>query len=64
MDVDTSFLHGVMLPEPTLYMEVPDGYPTPDHLKGKENLVGIVKKGVYGLKQSPKLWNDTVNETT
>jgi transposase InsO family protein len=62
MDVDTAFLYGVMPPDPTLYMEVPDGYPIPDHLKGKENLVGIVKKGIYGLKQSPKLWNDTVND--
>ena len=61
MDVDTAFLYGVMPPEPTLYMEVPEGYPIPDHLIGKKNLVGIVKKGIYGLKQSPKLWNDTVN---
>ena len=61
MDVDTAFLYGVMPPEPTLYMEVPEGYPIPFHLVGKTNLVGIVKKGIYGLKQSPKLWNDTVN---
>lgn len=61
MDVDTAFLYGVMPPDPTIYMEVPEGYPIPEHLLGKENLVGRVKKGIYGLKQSPKLWNDTVN---
>ena len=62
MDVDTAFLYGNMPPEPALYMEVPAGYPIPDHLLGRTDLVGLVKKGIYGLKQSPRLWNETVNE--
>jgi hypothetical protein len=57
MDLDTAFLYGVMPPEPTLYLEVP----IPSHLVDKTNYIGIVKKGIYGLKQSPKLWNETVN---
>ena len=62
MDVDTAFLYGNMPPEPALYMEVPAGYPIPEHLQGRTDLVGLVKKGIYGLKQSPRLWNETVNE--
>ncbi len=57
MDLDTAFLYGVMPPEPTLYLEVS----IPSHLVDKTNYIGIVKKGIYGLKQSPKLWNETVN---
>ena len=62
MDVVTAFLYGYMPPEPTLYLDLPPGYPVPDHLRGKSDLVGPVKKGMYGLKQSPRRWNATVND--
>jgi hypothetical protein len=62
MDVDAASLYGVMPPELTLFMEVPDGYPIPAHLKREVKLSGHCEKGIYGLKVSPKLWNDTVND--
>ncbi len=61
MDVDTAFLYGEMpADESPLYVQVPHAYPIPDHLKEKD-LVCKVQKGIYGLKQSPRLWNKTID---
>lgn len=51
MDVKTAFLHGVL--QETIYMEQPEGYV----VKGKEDKVCLLKKSLYGLKQSPREWN-------
>ncbi|KAL0458871.1 UNVERIFIED_CONTAM: Retrovirus-related Pol polyprotein from transposon TNT 1-94 [Sesamum latifolium] len=51
MDVKTAFLHGDL--DETIYMSQPDGFISdihPDH-------VCLLKKSLYGLKQSPRQWN-------
>jgi hypothetical protein len=50
MDVNTSFLHGDL--EEEIYMKQPEGYV----VKGKKELVCKLKKSMYGLKQSPRMW--------
>jgi hypothetical protein len=66
MDVDTAFLYG-LLPADDLpvYIDVPHGYPVPDELKHipVNQLVCRAIKGIYGLKQSPRLWNANIHAT-
>ena len=50
MDVKTTFLHGD--PEEEIYMQQLDGFV----VKGKEHLVCRLKRSLYGLKQSPRMW--------
>ena len=50
MDVKTSFLHGDL--EDEIYMKQPEGF----MVKGKKELVCRLKKSLYGLKQSPRMW--------
>ena len=38
-------------------MKQPEGFVT----KGKEHLVYRLKKSIYGLKQSPRCWNSTLD---
>lgn len=62
MDVDTAFLYGALPQEDTVYMKIPEGYPIPEGLQGKPDLVAKLKKSLYGLKQAPRLWNATLDE--
>ena len=50
MDVKTTFLHGDL--DEKIYMRQPDGFV----VKGKEELVCRLKRSLYGLKQSPRMW--------
>jgi hypothetical protein len=50
MDVKTTFLHGDL--EEEIYMKQPEGFV----VKGKKELVCRMKKSLYGLKQSPRMW--------
>jgi hypothetical protein len=50
MDVKTTFLHGDL--EEEIFMKQPEGYV----VKGKKELVCKLKKSLYGLKQSPRMW--------
>ena len=56
MDVVTAFLNGDLKEE--IYMQQPPGYTQP----GKEELVCKLKKSLYGLKQSPRCWNEKLCE--
>ncbi|CAM8887274.1 unnamed protein product [Rhodiola kirilowii] len=49
LDVKTSFLHGKL--DEIIYMRQPDGYT----VGNKEEKVCLLKKSLYGLKQSPRL---------
>jgi hypothetical protein len=50
MDVKTTFLHGDL--EEEIYMKKPEGFV----VKGKKELVCKLKKSLYGLKKSPRMW--------
>jgi hypothetical protein len=50
LDVKTTFLHGDLDEE--IYMQQPHGY----EVKGKENLVCMLKKSLYGLNKDPRQW--------
>ena len=51
LDVKTAFLHRVL--KERVYMEQPEGYVK----KGQEKMVCLLRKSLYGLKQSPREWN-------
>ena len=63
MDVVTAFLYGLM-EGPDVYVKLPPGYPIPPHLRHlpPEKLMGKLKKALYGIKQAPRLWNDTIDK--
>eukprot|EP00253_Pinus_taeda_P024280 PITA_24280 len=50
MDVKTIFLPGDL--EEEIYMKQPKGFA----MKGKKEMVCKLKKSLYGLKQSPRMW--------
>ena len=50
MDVKTMFLHGDLNEE--ICMKQPEGF----SVKGKKELVCKLKKSLYDLKQSPRMW--------
>ncbi|CAI5717297.1 unnamed protein product [Hyaloperonospora brassicae] len=56
MDVKTAFLN--VLLEEEIYMKQPEGFVDPKN----PDLVCKLKRALYGLKQSPRMWNQTINE--
>ena len=50
MDVKITFLHRDL--EEEIYMKQPEGFA----VKGKKELMCKLKKSLYGLKQSPRMW--------
>ena len=56
MDVKTAFLNGPLDCE--IYMSQPEGFVDPD----RPNHVCKLKKSVYGLKQTARCWNTTLDE--
>ena len=54
VDVKGAYLNGIL--EDKVYMRQPEGFVKP----GKENLVCKLKKGIYGLKQSGRVWHQTL----
>ena len=56
LDIGTAFLNGEF--KETMYMKQPEGFEVP----GKEHLVCRLKKSIYGLKQSPRCWNEALDK--
>lgn len=56
MDAVTAFLNSDLLDE--IYVEQPEGFKDPNH----PDKVWLLHKSLYGLKQSPKLWQDNVKK--
>ncbi|KAL8145823.1 hypothetical protein AgCh_003826 [Apium graveolens] len=56
MDVKSAFLNGKLDEE--VYVEQPPGFEDPDHL----DFFFFLFKAIYGLKQSPRKWYDTLSE--
>jgi hypothetical protein len=56
-DVKTAFLHGVLPENEVQYMEIPPGFQEP----GQENHVWKLKKSLYGMKQSGRVWNNMLH---
>ena len=54
-DVQTAFLYGQI--DQNVYMKIPPGFP---QKKGK---VLLLRKAVYGMKQSPRIWNKLLTAT-
>ena len=50
MDVKIAFLHGELQEE--IFMAQPEDFV----VEGKENHICLLKKSLYGLKQSPRQW--------
>jgi hypothetical protein len=66
MDVDTAFLYGTLEEgDDPVYLKMPLNYPIPEELQQEDpnKLICRVRKGIYGLKQSPRLWNKNFNES-
>ena len=55
-DVKTAFLNGEI--KERVYIKQPTGY----EVKGKEHLVCRLHRSLYGLKQSPRCWNEKFND--
>lgn len=54
VDVKTAYLNGIL--EDTVYMRQPEGYTT-----GNERTVCRLRRSLYGLKQSARVWNRKVD---
>lgn len=58
LDVKTAFLNGVIDEE--IYMEIPEG--TNDSAEIRVGKVCKLERALYGLRISPKKWNDRFTE--
>ena len=56
LDIKTAYLYGEIDSE--IYMRQPKGY----EVKGKEDMVCLLLKSLYGLKQAGRVWNHTLVE--
>jgi len=58
IDVKTAFLYGLLPPDKAQYLEQPEGFAEP----GKEDWVWCLQRGLYGMKQSGRIWNKTMHK--
>jgi hypothetical protein len=56
-DVKTAFLNGILPEKEVQFMEQPPGFAVP----GKETHVWQLQRGLYGMKQSSRIWNRTLH---
>ena len=54
IDISSAYLHGNL--EEEIYMQQPPGFKT-------DNQVCLLNKSLYGLKQSGRVWNDTLSNS-
>ena len=59
VDVKTAFLHSVLKEE--IYIDIPDGYPNANALRSQGKVLKLLKC-LYGLKQSPREWNNDLDQ--
>jgi hypothetical protein len=57
IDVKMAFLYGLLPDDEVQYMQQPTGFEEP----GKENWVWQLQRGLYGMKQSSRIWSQTLN---
>ncbi|KAJ3493647.1 hypothetical protein NLJ89_g10967 [Agrocybe chaxingu] len=58
IDVKTAFLYGLLPDDETQYMEQPEGFEETD----RKGWVWKLQRGLYGMKQSGRIWNQMMNE--
>lgn len=58
VDIKTAFLYGLLPADEVQFMEQPEGYIEP----GFEDHVWCLQRGLYGMKQSGRIWNKTMNK--
>jgi hypothetical protein len=58
IDIKTAFLYGQLPEDEIQYMEQPEGFEETD----KQDWVWMIMRGLYGMKQSGRIWNKTLNE--
>jgi transposase InsO family protein len=58
-DVKTAFLNGILPEEERQYMEQPPGFTHP----GKETDVWELHRGLYGMRQSSRIWNRALHDS-
>ena len=56
MDVKTAIMNGLL--DEDIYMVQPEGYMDEEH----PDYVCHLKRSLYGLKQSPRMWNQTIDK--
>ena len=55
LNITTTFLNGELNED--IYMKQPEGF----EVKGKDHLICKLNRSLYGLKQSPRCWNEALN---
>lgn len=58
VDIKTAFLRGLLPKGEEVFMEQPTGFA----VKGKEGWIWKVKRGLYGLPNGGRVWNQTMND--
>jgi len=57
IDIKTAFLYGILSDDEVQYMQQPEGFEESGH----EDWVWQLWQGLYGMKQSGWIWNQTLN---
>jgi len=60
MDVVTAYLYGSL--DSDIYMKVPDGIPIPNKSANRNMYCVKLKRSLYGLKQSGRMWYNRLSE--
>lgn len=58
IDVKTAFLYGILSEDEIQYMRQPEDFEE----KSKEDWVWMLVRGLYGMKQVGRIWNQAVND--